>query len=167
MRTFFQAIRLIAITLWVGGLAFFAFVLAPIAFSRLPTPRLAGMVVGGTLSVLHWIGLMAGLLFVLATAATALRSKWRRATQAQVLLIAAMFLATAFSQFHILPAMERDRAQAGGDIESALRDSLERRDFDRLHALSEKLEGIVLLSGLGVLWLMAQEQANLAHVTAS
>ena len=48
-------------------MAFFAFVVAPVAFHSLASAHEAGIVVGGTLRVLHWIGLIGGGAFWLAT----------------------------------------------------------------------------------------------------
>src|ERR1700751_4099495 len=67
MQTFLRALRLYAVVALVGGLAFFAFVVAPVAFGSLPSAHQAGLVVGGTLRVLHWIGLIGGVVFCLAT----------------------------------------------------------------------------------------------------
>src|SRR5258708_31136568 len=63
METFLRALRLYAMVAWVGGLAFFAFVVAPVAFGSLASAHEAGVVVGGTLRVLHWIGLIGGVGF--------------------------------------------------------------------------------------------------------
>ena len=68
-----------------------------------------------------------------------------------------MLIVTAYSQFRILPAMERDRALAGGEVETASLDNAGRVDFERLHGLSEKLEGFVLLCGLGVVFVLSRE----------
>jgi hypothetical protein len=68
-----------------------------------------------------------------------------------------MLLVTAYSQFRILPAMELDRALAGGDVETASLENAGRVDFERLHTLSERLEGLVLLCGLGVVFVLSRE----------
>jgi len=75
MEKILRALRLLAMVAWVGGLAFFAFVLAPIAFQRLSSPHEAGLVVGGTLRILHWIGLIGGSVFCVATALLWLRAE--------------------------------------------------------------------------------------------
>src|SRR5258707_10383413 len=67
MQTFLRALRLYAMVAWVGGLAFFAFVVAPVAFGSLPSAHEAGIVGGGTLRVLHLIGVVGGCVFCLAT----------------------------------------------------------------------------------------------------
>jgi hypothetical protein len=159
MQTFLRALRLLVMVAWVGGLIFFAFVVAPVAFSRLPSTHDAGIVVGGTLRVLHWIGLIGGGAFCLATAWLWLRAEVpaRVGFAIQLVLTAIMLAITAFSQFSILPRMERDRVQAGGAIETALIDDPARVDFERLHPLSERLEGLVLLCGLGVVFVLSRE----------
>jgi hypothetical protein len=75
----------------------------------------------------------------------------------QLALTAVMLLVTAYSQFRILPAMEADRALAGGEVETASLDNAGRVDFERLHRLSERLEGLVLLCGLGVVFVLSRE----------
>jgi hypothetical protein len=75
----------------------------------------------------------------------------------QLALTAVMLLVTAYSQFRILPAMEVDRALAGGDVEKASLENPGRVDFERLHTLSERLEGLVLLCGLGVVFVLSRE----------
>jgi hypothetical protein len=152
MTTFLRAIRLLAIVLWVGSLLFFAFVLAPVAFRVLPSNHEAGLVVGGTLVILHWIGLVCGLLFVIAT----LLSKPRHQTE-QLILMAVMLALTLYLQFGVLPRMEKDRLLAGGNVDAAAVDNPARLDFERLHPISEKLEGLALFAGVGIVLLMAGE----------
>ena len=154
-----RALRLLAMVAWVGGLIFFAFVVAPIAFHRLSNTHQAGLVVGGTLEVLHWIGLIGGVIFCVATGILWLRAEVpaRVGFAIATSLTAVMLLITAYSQFRILPAMERDRIQAGGEIETADLASPPRVDFERLHVLSERLEGLVLFCGIGVVLVLARE----------
>jgi len=144
---------------WVGGLLFFAFVVAPVAFQRLESAHQAGLVVGGTLRILHWIGLIGGGIFCLATAMLWLRAEVpaRVGFAIAMALTAVMLAVTAYSQFHILPAMEQDRVAAGGEIETADLQSPTRVHFERLHVLSERLEGFVLLCGIGVVLVLARE----------
>src|SRR5580698_7448336 len=108
MQTFLRALRLLVMVAWVGGLAFFAFVVAPVAFHVLPSTHEAGLVVGGTLRHLHWIGLVGGALFCLATAWLWLWAEVpaRVGFAIQFVLTAVMLAITAYSQFSILPAME-------------------------------------------------------------
>lgn len=154
-----RALRLLAMTAWVGGLTFFAFVVAPIAFGRLSSAHEAGLVVGGCLNVLHWIGLIGGGLFCVATATLWFRAEVpaRVGFALEMILALLMLVVTAYSQFRILPAMEQDRIQAGGAIETADLSSPARADFEQLHVWSERLEGFVLLCGIGVILVLARE----------
>ena len=148
-----------AMVLWVGGLCFFAFVVAPVAFHSLASTHDAGLVVGGTLRVLHWIGLVTGGVFYAATAILWLRAEVpaRVGFAIQLALTGVMLAVTAYSQFRILPAMEVDRLAAGGEITKANALNPGRMDFERLHVLSERLEGLVLFCGLGVVLVLSRE----------
>ena len=144
---------------WVGGLCFFGFVVARVGFGAGAIMNVAGWVVGGTLRVLHWIGLVGGVAFCLATAWLWLWAEVpaRVGFAIEFTLTIVMLLVTAYSQFGILPAMEVDRLAAGGDVDAAAIDNAGRVDFERLHVLSERLEGLVLLCGLGVVYFLSRE----------
>jgi hypothetical protein len=159
MQTVLRALRLLAMVAWVGGLGFFAFVVAPVAFHSLPSAHEAGIVVGGTLRVLHWIGLVGGVAFCLATAWLWLWAEVpaRVGFAIQLVLTTVMLMVTAYSQFSILPAMERDRVLAGGEVATAPATNAGRMDFERLHPLSERLEGLVFFCGLGVVFFLSRE----------
>ncbi len=159
MQTFLRALRLLVMVAWVGGLIFFAFVLAPVAFTSLPNTHEAGIVVGGTLRYLHWIGLIGGALFCLANIWLWFWAEVpaRVGFAIQFVLTAMMLAVTAYSQFNILPAMDADRARAGGVVETAAIDDPGRVDFERLHMLSERLEGFVLFCGIGVVLVLSRE----------
>jgi uncharacterized membrane protein len=62
--SFLRFLMLLSLVVWIGGLIFFAFVLAPSAFAILPTRHIAGNLVGRTLGVLHWMGIFSGLIFL-------------------------------------------------------------------------------------------------------
>lgn len=141
---------LLALIVWIGGIIFFAFVLAPTLFHVLPTTKLAGDVVNATLSKLHWMGLVSGVIFLSAS----LLYNWQKHGQLRTLAIAHIFVAlmlalTAISQFGITPRMRVLRADLQTTNSSTSLDA-PRAEFDRLHAWSTRLEACVLLLGLGV-----------------
>jgi hypothetical protein len=156
MAFFLRTLRLLTIVVWIGGLGFFAFVLAPVAFGVLPSTHEAGLVVGGALIVLNGIGQLCGGFFALATIILWSRARVQARTLllTQLLLIVLMMAATAYVQVSIMPAMERDRIAAGGIIEAAPPGNPARADFDRLHARSEQAEGTVLALGFLEVMLM-------------
>lgn len=147
MTTLLRTLRLIALATWVGGLVFFGFV-ASVAFTTLATAQ-AGMVVRGSLIALHRIGLVAGLVyFVITLALLATQRDTHPVRAAELALVIAMLVLTAYSQFSIMPSMEADRISLGGDVSTSSPDTPAHKHFDRLHNLSVKLEGAVLIEGL-------------------
>jgi len=162
MLTVIRTLRLISLVVWVGGLIFFAFVVAPVAFTSLPSTHEAGIVVGGTLRVLHIMGLISGVVFAAATLILHQRAPQalKKIHQIQLLLIAVMLAATAYLQASILPAMEIDRQQAGGNIDAVPTTNPARQHFNRLHARSEHLESGILLAGLCIVVFIARESPS-------
>jgi uncharacterized membrane protein len=149
---------LLSLAIWLGGVIFLAFVLAPTAFSSglLPTRHLAGSVVGHSLGLLHYIAIVSGIVFLIASMLYARFSTGNaRPLAARHLLILLMLLLTVISQFAISPKMHAIRAEVGV-IDNLPLDSPPRMEFNRLHVWSEKFEEAVLLLGLVALYLTAQ-----------
>jgi len=148
---------LFSLVVWIGGLIFFAFVLAPTAFSVLPTTHLAGNVVGRALSKLHWIAIFSGIVYLISSL---LYSRFTDGTAhvfaARHVLLCLMLALTLVSQFGIMPRMDTLRASLG-DVRSAPIDNPDRMQFDSLHVWSTRVEGAVLLLGLVVAFLTAQQ----------
>ncbi len=148
MTTVFRTVRLFALAIWVGGLVFFGFV-AAVAFKTLPDAHSAGAVVRGSLIALHHIGMAAGiiyLLFTLALLATQRDSHPMRA--AELLLVVIMLALTGYSEFSVIPRMENDRLSVGGDVAKADPELAAVQHFNRLHRVSVRVEGAVLIAGL-------------------
>ena len=77
--SFLRFLMLLSLVVWIGGLIFFAFVLAPTAFQVLPNTHLAGNVVGRALGKLHWIAIFSGIVFLICFAALQPRHEGTRA----------------------------------------------------------------------------------------
>jgi len=154
--SFLRFLMLLSLVCWIGGLIFFAFVVAPTAFSVLPTSHLAGNVVGRSLGKLHWIGLISGVVFLVSSL---LYSRFTDGTAhvfaARHVLLCLMLALTLISQFGIIPRMDALRASLG-EVRSVPLDNPERVQFDALHAWSTRVESAVLLLGLVVVYLTAQ-----------
>ena len=144
---------------WVGGMVFFAFVLAPVAFHTLPSMREAGAVVGASLRVFDIIAVVCAGLFLAATAMLFRQSakRVRGRYEMEFLLTCVMLLGTAYIQWNLLPAMDVDQAIARGDVASLPVDDPAHLHFHKLHKRSERVEGAVLLLGLVVIFLMSRE----------
>src|SRR5215472_8758324 len=67
--SFVRFVMLLSLVIWIGGLIFFAFVLAPTVFnpSVLPTRQLAGNVVSRSLGILHMLVIGCGVLFAVTS----------------------------------------------------------------------------------------------------
>jgi hypothetical protein len=146
---------LLALIVWIGGIIFFAFVEAPTLFTVLPTTRLAGDVVSPSLTKLHWMGLISGVVFVISSLLyNQLKHARPKPFAASHVLIVLMLALTAISQFRVTPRMRDLRAELQAVDKLPGNDS--RAEFDRLHAWSTRLEGGVLLLGLGLVILTAR-----------
>jgi putative copper export protein len=153
MNIVFRIVRLIALAVWVGGLIFFGFV-ASVAFKTLPNAHEAGLVVRGSLIALHHIGLVAGLVYLLVTLALlATQGDTHPMRAVELLLVVVMLALTGYSEFSVIPRMEADRVALGGDVSMAPADAPALQHFDRLHKVSVRVEGTVLIAGLLLLGL--------------
>ena len=157
--SFLRFLMLLSLVVWIGGLIFFAFVLAPTAFSIpdvLPNTHLAGNVIGRALGKLHWIAIFSGAVFLVTSL---LYSRFTNGTAhvfaARHVLLCLMLALTLISQFGIIPRMDVLRASLG-DVRSAPIDNPERVQFDALHVWSTRVEGAVLLLGLVAVYLTAR-----------
>jgi len=153
--SFLRYLMLLSLIVWLGGLVFFAFVLAPAAFSVLPTRHLAGTLVGRILGSLHWMGLISGIIFLVSSM---LYSRMTKGTPhvfaARHILICLMLALTLISQFGIIPRMDSLRASMG-QIDSVPPDNPARAQFDALHVWSTRVESGVFFLGLVVVYLTA------------
>jgi hypothetical protein len=77
-------------------------------------------------------------------------------------LVVVMVALTAYSQFAIIPAMERDRVATGGAVDAAPADNPARLHFEALHKRSEYVEEGVLLLGIVVVALVASAETAAA-----
>jgi uncharacterized membrane protein len=155
---FLRFLMLLALVVWLGGLIFFAFVVAPTVFSPglLPTRHLAGEIVGRSLGALHWMGIVSGVVFLITSAVyNRMTVGSARPLAGRHLLITLMLLLTLISQFAISPKMHALRAEARV-IDNIPLDNPARMEFDRLHLWSEKFEEGVFLLGLAALFLTAR-----------
>ena len=149
---------LLSLVVWVGGILFFAFVVAPTVFHPqiLPSRQLAGAVVSRSLGILHWMGLACGLVFLVTSMVQSQVTTGVAAPLAgRNLLVIAMIVLTLISMFAIstrMLALRNDMVF----IDNIPNDDPRRMEFNRLHVWSTRLESTVLLLGLAVIFLTAR-----------
>jgi len=151
-------LQLLSLVVWIGGIAFFAFVLAPTVFHPgiLPSRQLAGQVVSRSLGILHWIGLTCGVVFLIASMLDSqITTGFTPVFAARNLLVFVMIVLTLISMFAISTRMLELRNDMVF-IDNVPHDDPRRVEFNRLHEWSTRLEGAVLLLGLGVIFLTAR-----------
>jgi hypothetical protein len=159
MRTLLRTLLYFALIVWLGAEIFFP-ITAAIAFATLrPDTHAAGMIVRQLLTILHGMGLVSGMI---AMALLALAPAWGiykpRMVLAPMCLLLLMICLTLYSQFGIIPAMERDRTAAGGAIDTADAANPVTLHFNKLHDRSEHVEEAILLMGLATVVLVAKAE---------
>jgi hypothetical protein len=159
MKTLLRTLLYLALIVWLGAEIFFPIVAAITFGSLQPDTHAAGTIVGHLLRILHNMGLVAG---IVALALLALAPAWGiykpRTVLAPMVLVVLMIACTAFSQFFIIPAMERDRMAAGGAIDAVDATNPSRIDFNKLHNRSEHVELVILLLGLATVVFVAKAE---------
>lgn len=154
MTTTLRFIAILALSAWIGGSFFLMFFAAPDAFRLLPTPDLAGAVVGLALARLHLLAMVAAFVFLFCH--TWLLRNAQALVRPAALMVFAMVILTAASQYGVTPRMadlRQEMIATNGSIEATPRDSPARAAFGRLHGVAAGLELCVFIMGLGVLFI--------------
>jgi nitrate reductase gamma subunit len=134
----------IAVALWLGVMGFFAFVVAPAAFTALDREA-AGRFVGAVFPRYYVVGAVLGSCALVALIAQRLRDDSRHGDWLLGALVLAMLALTLYAWLAVLPAAQAAkeamrRASSGpGEVEAL--------SFSRLHRLSTILNGAVMLAG--------------------
>jgi hypothetical protein len=161
MKTLLRTMLYLALIVWLGAEIFFPVVAAVTFMSLQPNTHAAGNIVGQLLRILHGMGLVSGMI---ALALLALAPAWGiykpRAVLPPMGLVVLMIVLTAFSQFVIIPSMEKDRIAAGGAIDTNDVANPNTIDFNKLHNRSETVEEAVLLFGLLTVILVAKAETS-------
>jgi len=131
--------------MWLGGAVLLAASVAPAAFASLPSPALAGAVVGRVLPVIFISGLVLGAVVALRGLGDAAAGHHGARAAAAVWAVA-----SGAGQFVVGPAITRLRAGAMGSIDALALTDPRRIMFGRLHVASVGLLGLGMLAALVV-----------------
>jgi Domain of unknown function (DUF4149) len=157
MNASLRFIEILALGTWVGGIIFLSFVVAPGAFGVLASRDQAGTLVGFALGRLHWIGMIAGAIYLVAFALE--KSSVSAVVRPAALAVVLMIVLTFVSQQFVTGRMAGLRREMGS-VDATPREDPLRVEFDRLHVLSVRIEGAVLLLGLAGLFLTIRDFAS-------
>jgi uncharacterized membrane protein len=154
MQTILRTIEFLSLGLWLGADAFLSFLVAPGAFAILESRDAAGMMVGYSLTRLHFAGIFLGVLFLLARL---LRTRdFGDFATAAAMCVVLMVILTAASQFNVSNRMERLKKQMVS-VQNTPENDPQRIEFNRLHHLSVAYEGTILLLGFAGMFLLVRE----------
>jgi hypothetical protein len=153
MTNILRFIQFLSLGTWLGSIIYFSFAVAPALFATLQSRDQAGAVVGIALGRLHHLGVIAAIVYLLASLGLALSPKFL--AQPAVVAVIAMLVFTIISQHRITPRMAELRTQMVS-VDATPPENPLRAEFDRLHKVSVRLEGSVLLLGLIALFLTAR-----------
>jgi len=160
MTNLLRTIEFLGLSLWLGSDVFLSFVVAPGAFRILASRDQAGAMVGFALWWMHMIGVVCGIVILLARAART-RTFASLATPA-ALCVVLMILLTVVSQHAVSPRMAALRVQMGS-IQATGADSPLLVEFGKLHRVSVSLESGVLLAGFTTMFLMVRELSSVGR----
>ena len=134
--------EIVLVGVWMGAALLFVAVVAPAAFAVLPTPALAGALVGRVLPILLYGGVVMGTV-ILILEVIGRTGAWGR-TAAGALAT----LACATAQWFVGSRIERLRMTIAGPLEALAGDDPRRIAFGKLHAVSVAWLGVAMLAAL-------------------
>ena len=157
MSTLLRTIEFLSLSFWLGSDVFLSFVVAPGAFRILGSRDQAGAMVGFVLWRMHFIGVVCGIVILLARL---LRTRtFASFVTPAALCVVLMILLTVVSHHAVGPKMAALRVQMGS-IQATAEENPLLAEFSRLHRISVSLESGVLLAGFAAMYLMVRELAS-------
>ena len=150
-------IALLALVIWIGGLAALGAIAAPVAFDvtaarQLPEPRLiAGALFGEMLRRFTLVSYAAGVVMLLALAIRRILGPRPRHFGIRVGIITVMLAASAYAGVVVASHIETLQREIGAAPSSLPGGDPRRVEFGRLHGLSTALQLLPLLGGLALL----------------
>lgn len=148
---------LLALAVWVGGLAALGGVAAPAIFDVLGSSgaggRLqAGAIFGEALRRFHLISYACGAVLILSLTVRAVLGPRPRRFAVRMAIAGAMIAAAVWSGFGVTPQIARAQSEIGGLPSSVPEGDARRAAFGRLHRLSTTLALVPLAGGLVLLF---------------
>ena len=157
MNSFLKFVQVFALGTWVGSIIYLSFIVAPGAFATLKSRDQAGSMVAYSLSQLHLLGLIAAVLYIVAT--FVMVRSMKDLVQPAIIGVALMALLTIFSQARVSSRMHDLRTEMVS-VDATPPENPLRVEFDHLHQLSVRLEVAVLLIGIASLFFTVRSPQN-------
>ena len=142
-----SAVYRLALSLWVGGIALFTFVVTPVIF-RAHGRDAAGKIVGSIFPAYFRYGIALAALALLARIAAG--EAFHGARQwVGTLLVATAILLTCYQAYGLVPRMEQVKRSVTS-FGTAPPEDPARKEFSRLHGISMVVNLVVLLEGVAL-----------------
>jgi uncharacterized membrane protein len=145
-----KSVYLLALVVWVGGVVFFSFVVAPAIFRAFPSET-AGQAVGAIFPIYYAVGYVCGALLLLACGGFLLQGEARGWWGVATGLVSLMLVATIYAGAVIQPRASALRPQ----LRASPANKAVRQEFDLLHRRAVQLNSVVLLCGIAACLLTA------------
>jgi hypothetical protein len=147
---------LVALALWVGGLATLGGLGAPAIFDALAphdaSGGLAGTVFGAIFTRIQYLAWLLALVVLASLGARAAIGPRPRRFGLRMWTVAGMLAASLAGVFVIAPRIDALRADAGASVRALPADDARRVTFGRLHGLSTALAAFTVAAGLALMW---------------
>lgn len=145
VKRLWEGLQLLLLGVWVGGMAGFGALMAPVLFATVPSRQLAGNVAGQVIAALSWLGVAVPVLVIVLHLLARRRWDWRMTALAAVLVL------NALNATHVRGGIDRAQAAMPLPIEEyAVTDPL-RVEYNRWHRLSSNVGTGALVLGVVVL----------------
>lgn len=143
-----SAVYRLALSLWVGGMALFTFVVTPVIF-RTQGRDAAGKIVGAIFPLSFRYGLVLMAIAMLARVIAGEAFHGVRQWVGTFLILTALLL-TGYQAYGLVPKMEQVK-QSVASFEAAPPDDPARKEFTRLHGISMAVNLVILLEGAALI----------------
>ena len=152
MNSILRFVQVIALGTWVGSIIYFIVITQGI-FGVLQSRDQTGLMVGYSLARLHYLGMVAAVLYLVA--GLALAQSVKAFLQPAMIGVVLMLALTLVTQMRVLPRLADLRTEMVS-VDSTPKDNPLRVEFDRLHKTSVRIETTVLLIGIAALFLIVR-----------
>lgn len=150
-----RSIRVSLVGLWLGVMVSFSWIVAPVAFSVLSNPALAGNIVSRHLMVTEWIGIGLGTILLALLWRESRTEGTRQGWRVEAGLLLSMVGAMALSRAWVSRTLHQIRLEFGERLQTLPPDDPTRQTFDLLHQVSVGLMGWTMLAAVLLLvWLI-------------
>lgn len=148
MNSVLRFVQVIALGTWVGSIIYFIVITQGI-FGVLQSRDQTGLMVAYSLARLHYSGMVAAVLYLVA--GLALAQSVRAFLQPAMIGVVLMLALTVVTQTQVMPRLAELRTEMVS-VNATPKDNPRRVEFDQLHQTSVRIEMAVLVLGIAALF---------------